>query len=436
MPKKTVFWIWDSIRSSPIRKHLEAIRIVNQNPFSPSSEAIKEDALNNILLHAISTMPFYNNIKKNSAALESFPVVDKNIIKGNFNSFESTSFLNAKKTKQTTSGSTGTPFMVLHDINKKNRNTADTLYFAELAGYDLGSKLFYLKKWNEQNYKSFSLRWKQNIVPIDVFDLDDRAIGELIGRLKNSRSEKNLIGYASAYDAIARYIKKEKLGALEVNVKSIIAMSEMLNDTTKKILGDCFNCEVLSRYSNIENGILAQQIPGSFNNFLINSASYHIEILHFNSDKHVKRGEPGRIIITDLFNYAMPMIRYDTGDVGKYDVIEKDGVSFPVLKDIEGRKMDVIFNTSGEIISSFVVTNSMWKYDELLQYQFIQKSKRNYLFKLNIEGVFEREGELMEEFKSYLGQDAMIDIEYVDQIPVLFSGKRRKVVNLMKEEEE
>src|SRR5690606_31649832 len=115
-----------------------------------------------------------------------------------------------------------------------------------------------------------------------------------------------------------------------------------------------------------------------------------------------------------------------------YDTYEKNGMIFPVLKDIEGRKMDIIFNTNGEIISSYIVGNSMWKYDELHQYQFIQKSNKSYLFKLNVDYSFEREEELIKEYKSYLGEDAMIDIEYVDEIPVLFSGKRRNVANLMK----
>ncbi|MCG2461188.1 CoF synthetase [Flavobacteriaceae bacterium F89] len=430
MPRKIAFWLWDSLKTNPIRKHLASIKMINENPFGQASRIKNEGALKNLLKHAINTVPFYNDIS--SEGIESYPVVNKNLIKNNFGSFESSSFHNTKRIKQTTSGSTGTPFTVLHDINKRNRNTADTIYFGELAGYNLGSKLFYLKKWNDQNYKSISLQWKQNIIPVDVFDLNDKEISSLIGQLKTGNKDKNLLGYASAYDAIARYIQKENLGALEVNVKSIIAMSEALSDTTKKILGNCFKCDVLSRYSNIENGILAQQIPGFNNNFLINSASYYIEILDFNSDNQVKNGEPGRIVVTDLFNYAMPMIRYDTGDVGKYDIIEKNGNSFPVLRDIEGRKMDIIFNTNGEIISSFLVTNSMWKYDELRQYQFIQKSKIHYLFKLNIDGSFEREEELITEFKSYLGRDALIDVEYVDEIPILFSGKRRKVANLMK----
>ena len=91
--------------------------------------------------------------------------------------------------------------------------------------------------------------------------------------------------------------------------------------------------------------------------------------------------------------------------------------------------MDAIYNTKGDLLSSFVITNGMWNYSELLQYQFIQRGSKEYTFKLNIDGYFTRENKLVNEFKSYLGIDAKINIEYVDEIPLLSSGKRRKVIN-------
>ena len=93
--------------------------------------------------------------------------------------------------------------------------------------------------------------------------------------------------------------------------------------------------------------------------------------------------------------------------------------------------MDTIYSTSKQLISSFTITNNMWKYHELKQYQFIQSDVKMYTFKLNVDTTFNREQELINEFKTYLGSDAVISIEYVDEIPLLNSGKRRKVVNLM-----
>ena len=93
--------------------------------------------------------------------------------------------------------------------------------------------------------------------------------------------------------------------------------------------------------------------------------------------------------------------------------------------------MDVIYNTNNELVSSFIITNGMWKYYEILQYQFIQKTSNEYIFKINCPEGFSREKELELDFKNLLGSDARINFEFVNEIPLLSSGKRKKVVNLM-----
>ncbi len=74
----------------------------------------------------------------------------------------------------------------------------------------------------------------------------------------------------------------------------------------------------------------------------------------------------------------------------------------------------------------------MWNYPEIEQYQFVQVSKEEYVFKISMKGKFKREDELITEFKSYVGLDADFKVEYVDEIPLLNSGKRKKVMNISK----
>ena len=95
-------------------------------------------------------------------------------------------------------------------------------------------------------------------------------------------------------------------------------MSEGLDAIGKSEIEQAFKTKVFSRYSNVENGIIAQQTDKSFDYYFINSASYYVEILEMDLDVPVLKGELGRIVVTDLFNDAMPFIRYDTGDIGKY----------------------------------------------------------------------------------------------------------------------
>jgi len=142
----------------------------------------------------------------------------------------------------------------------------------------------------------------------------------------------------------------------------------------------------------------------------------------------VKSGEFGRIVITDLFNYAMPLIRYDTGDVAKLNICDNGKIEF---EQIEGRKMDLVYDTQGNILSAWVVYKIIYKYYKLIkQYQFIQQTKKDYEIKLNLQGdKFDFEKELIEEVKIDFGNDANVYITYTNEIPLLASGKRRKVVN-------
>ncbi|MCF8381830.1 MAG: hypothetical protein K9H49_19830 [Bacteroidales bacterium] len=247
--------------------------------------------------------------------------------------------------------------------------------------------------------------------------------------IQNDGSNKGLLAYSSVYDALSYYMIKNNIDPIKIKIKAIIAMSEALNSSVKKDISRLFNTAAVSRYSNMENGIIAQQLTDGSEEFLINEASYFIEVLELNSNKPVPLGQAGRIVITDLFNYCMPMIRYDTGDVGVIEEKEVFGRLRTVFKSIEGRKMDLIYDTAGSLMSSYIITNNMWKYKEIKQYQFIQNSKKEYLFMLNTEIPFKREKELISEFSEYLGKDSQISVEYINEIPVLASGKRKKVLN-------
>ena len=184
-----------------------------------------------------------------------------------------------------------------------------------------------------------------------------------------------------------------------------------------------FDAPIVSRYSNMENGIIAQQEKND-SVFKINWASYYVEILDLKKDTPVKSGGLGRIVVTDLFNYGMPILRYDTGDLG---VMELRGDTYCFTK-IEGRKTDIILNTNGEIVSAFV-WSSLNKYKNIRQYQLIQEEEKKYTLNLNTDTKFTKINGVIAECKNVLGNDAEITINYVDEIPLLASGKRKTTIN-------
>jgi phenylacetate-CoA ligase len=248
---------------------------------------------------------------------------------------------------------------------------------------------------------------------------------ELINELETDKSKKSILGYASAIETICKFLENSEIKFRIENVSSIIAMSEAVSEYSRKSVVEHFNCSLISRYSNVENGIIAQQ-EINMDSFKVNISSYLVEVFDLKSDNLVAHGVLGRIVITDYFNYGMPMIRYDTGDVGILEEI--NGLLY--LTKVEGRKMDLVFDTKGDLVSSFTITNNMWLYPEVKQYQFIQLSSNEYKFRLNTHEKFEREDELIYQFKQYFGADAIFLVEYVDEIPLLNSGKRKKVMNL------
>jgi phenylacetate-CoA ligase len=325
-----------------------------------------------------------------------------------------------------TSGSTGTPLVLYQDDEKRNRNFADTIFFSEKAGFKFGTKLIFMRVWTKYNRKNPFLAWIQNIEMQNVVNLNDEAFSIFIKNLKRDKREKGILSYASSLEALCKYLDKINAKPLDCNISAIISNSESLSEYTKTSINKYFKTSMISRYSNAENGIFAQQSLKGGHEFDINWGSYFIEILKFNEDVPVVSGELGRVVVTDLYNYCMPIIRYDTGDVAN---IELNSNNVPIFKCVEGRKLDLVYNTKGELISSLVIGGLMKKYAELKQFQFIQETKTNYSFKLNCDKEFKKEQLLIEEFKAIIGKESVIEIEYLNEIPTLSSGKRRQVIN-------
>ncbi|MEC3907985.1 CoF synthetase [Tamlana sp. 2201CG12-4] len=424
--RNTSFWLIDTLKGGNVKTHLDEISFVLNNPQSTESLKIRQQHLENLLKHASETTPFYFDYK-GTKNINEFPVIRKTVVQGDFKSFQSAPYIKKQNYKVSTSGSTGIPFFLFQDTNKRNRNRADVLYFSGQSNFKLGNRLFELEVWRSHNKKGRLASWMQNITQFDVSRLTDSRISEFISILRNYKGEKNILGFASSLEQISQYLDRNYVDLKDLNLNSVIANSEYLNYYTKTTLGKHFNTPVLSRYSSEEVGVIAQQTNHSTEHFIINHASYYVELLDLNDDKPVKPGEFGRIVVTDLFNYSMPLIRYDTGDIAKLLQLENGQTKF---EKIEGRKMDLIYDTKGNIVSSFVVYTKFYNYYNLLkQYQFIQQGEKEYEIVLNIIDTFPHEQALIDSIKKDFGNDAKVTISFVDEIPLLSSGKRKKVVN-------
>lgn len=422
------FWLLDRLKGSPIRREKELMERVSSLR-GRELQDYQQRALTRLLAHARKTTVFYGKIKGNR--LEDYPVITKNRIREAQADFISDRYEKKDLISMSTSGSTGTPFTVLQDREKKNSVYSEVLYYNGKYGYQVGRRIVYLRTINSENKKSLLQQYGRNIFQVCCTRMGDGEMEYMLSEIRrlSRRSPVLLMGYASTFEAMERYlIRAGRERAGDCHVYAIVSSSEYIYDHTRQYLEETFHCRCTSRYANEENGFLGQD--GEENNaFEINAAHYMVEILKMDADLPAAPGERGRIVVTDLKNYGQPMIRYDTGDVGSM-APEPDGI--PRIRNFGGRKLDLLYDTSGRELTGFGAI--MWQYSgRIRQFQIIQMGLKTYELRLNGEKIPEQS--LRQTLKEYLGADAFVTFSYVDEIPVLASGKRRGVVNLWKTRE-
>jgi phenylacetate-CoA ligase len=427
--RNRAFWTLDYLKGGLVKAAYEEIKkIDNINSNNKYMINYHNQAFNKLVKHAIATTEYYKDIK--IYTLDNFPVINKNIIKESQNMFLSKKYKKDQLIQMSTSGSTGIPFISYQDIGKKRRVNAEVIYYSEMAGYSVGKNLIFMRVIMDKTHKSPLHQWTQNETLIDVGNLDDQKLELIIDKIIGvSRNGSMILAYASTYDAFRDYFIRSGYSITEkANITGIISSSEMLFDDTRELMSKAFNCRVYSRYSNQENGIIGQDDEES-NVFIINEADYIVEILDTERDNPVSEGEIGRIVVTDLFNYAMPMIRYDTGDIGSITTINRNGLLKKAITNFGGRRIDVVYDSLGNRLSPHIITNNFWGFPEIKQYSFIQETKNKYTVKINVDGKFIRQDEMKEMLFSLLGNRAIVKIELVDEIPVTASGKRKYIIN-------
>lgn len=430
MLRKIIFGFYNFISGGAIEKNTKQIEQINLRSNFEQIHFFQQNELKKLLESVCAFVPFYQNFK--GADFTDLPVVNKNLINAQYASFISQKYQVKKLKKVSTSGSTGVPFVIYHNPEKVRRQIADTLFFNQLCGYEFGQKLIYLRIWNQINQLSFLQRIIKNVLPVNSAHLSLEYTQNLIDDMTRSGQIHSVLSYASSLEMLERNLKALNITKVSAKMSCIITMAEALPMNTRSTMEQVFGCPVFSRYSNSENGFIAHQIPGMGLEYLINNASFLVEFLAIDSDEPVADDQPGRIVVTDLFNEAFPLIRYDTGDIGVRKSIQVDGKSYVVIDRIEGRKLDFITNVAGQLVSPHVVDYSLRTIHGVDQFQLIQTQSTTYTLKLNVKNKAEHpqiQMEAIERLKSFLGDKAVFKIEFVREIPMLASGKRSIVVN-------
>ncbi len=396
-------------------KSLEYAKLVNAG-------ALPE--LTSILNYAILNTDFYSNIALNSK-LTSFPVMNKTTLNQNYDSILVHSYDDKKVHKMHTSGSTGIPFTVVQNLEKRERHIADLKYYGMLGGFIDGEPMCYLRA---KPTATISDQERDNIWQLDICNLNSKNLTDYYHIMCQKKCVA-LIAYPSTLKIAADFWNKHFHN--ESSIKTIFTTSESLTDEVRNSLRDFFgdNVSIFARYSNTEQGVLGQEfVGGNANEYALNWASYYFELLKFDSDEPVSDGELGRIVVTDLYNKAFPLIRYDTGDVAI--MRRKDDSHLPYFVCLYGRRMDLIYDCKGEVVSPFLLCRTMRLAKGIQQWQFIQENRNSFTIKVlpepNITIDLSKE---IQQYQEILGSNALIKIEIVDDLPVLSSLKRKLIVS-------
>lgn len=419
---RTLFWDEDRSLGCVVKEQYDEIKkVLSTKDFDWIKEQYKK-----IKAHAIRTTEYY----KNYSIDDEFPVVDKTTINKNYEAHKAKFGFEPPIHISSTSGSTGTPFSVIQDYKKRKRTIADLKVFGELCDYPSHERMVFFRVINDKLHRTPEQEEKENIYYIDSSNLSEGHLERMREKLLEL-NPRIVFSYSSTLVELAKYIADKKSDT-KFSLHSVLVGGEGISEENRKLLQNVFGCKVYRRYSDMELGILGQD-NGDGKSYTLNWGSYYFECLKIESDEETESGEVGRIVITDLFNKAMPMIRYDTGDLGVMERTSKN--ELPFFKEIYGRKRDCIYKTNGELLSPAKIFVLMWGSEGLYQWQFIQETKKDYVLKLNAKKDFDVCA-VLDKLKSVIGLDARIEVELVNDIPVTASNKRRAVICNYKKEED
>ncbi|WP_292948677.1 phenylacetate--CoA ligase family protein [Olleya sp. UBA1516] len=287
--------------------------------------------------------------------------------------------------KHKTSGSSGTPFEFAKDNFAHAMTWVTFMQRYSWFNIDLNTSKqarFYGIPLDTNGYYKERLKdWLGNRFRFSVFDLSDAALNKVLHKFK--RTKFNYInGYTSAIVQFAKFLKRNNIVLKDVcpTLTVCIVTSEMLFDDDKKLLETQFNIPIVNEYGAAELGLIA--FEDQDDNWIVNTNHLYVEILD-NNNQPVPYGQPGKIVVTDLYNRAHPFIRYELGDLGQLST--KSTLQRPILDSLTGRTSDFITLPSGKIaagLTFYYVTKTVMTKDANVK-EFIVEQIEINTFKID-----------------------------------------------------
>lgn len=437
---------------------MEAFRGYLRNQSLPLDELRKKQLLklNALLNHAYHHVPYYHELferlalvkkNENQVALNSLeelaaiPFLTKAIARHQGKRLQSEDSGERQAYLNSSGGSTGEPMTFLQDRAYGFADTANLLLLKSWRGVGpFDSEIFIWGATRDtfEGKKPLSAHigdFLRNRIMLNCFLMTESDMKEYI-HLLNKHRPAMIRAYADIIYEIARYTKNQKLRIVPQKVIHTGAMT--LHDFMRKEIEEVFGCPVFDHYGGREVGSMASECSAH--------DGLHIMMEH-NLLEIVDRegtpcgpGEEGEIVVTNLNNYSMPMIRYKMGDVGIYRKYEECpcGCHYPKLACVVGRAADIFRSSDGATVSPeyFIHLIGVACNDgSIKKFQVIQRDYKVIAVKLETPAPANdmllkniRDG-----IRIVMGDNCTVEFELVDEIPAAPSGKYRYTISEINE---
>lgn len=366
---------------------------------------------------------------QNMADFEKLPFVTKQDIAAHYQGLVATNYSN--NIKKATGGSTGQPFRFELNTDSNTRREAIMWRGYGWLGAGLGEKTLYL--WGADIGQPTKLKALKNNLyhafynrkMLNSFAMNSNNMHEYVDDI-NSYRPKALVSYVNPLYELAKYIIDKNITVF--SPKTILTGAEPLHDFQREVIENAFNCNVYNTFGCREFMLMSAECKEHKN--------LHINIDHLVVETISDSGtsitdESGDLAVTDLYNYGMPLIRYLNGDRATL-VNSPCGCNnpLPIMKSIDGRKLDIIKTPSGKKIPGELFPHLFKEFESITRFQV----KQSKIDKLNISMIVNQElsasdqQKIKDEINKYAEGELTLLLSFVDDIPLTVSGKHRVTI--------
>lgn len=421
------------------RKTLSYLHEYERNQWSTSDQiqSIQWNKLQRLLEHCWENVPYYRDQWRalglsshrdirTAADYARLPVLGKPEIRKNFEELIAGNYRN-KLLYKTTGGSTGEPLRFGYTRESYERRTAIMWRGYGWSGSRLGERTLYL--WGAPtDGASRKERWYHaafNRCMLNAFKMTESQMAEYAEAVDRFRPE-TIVSYVAPIVKLAEWVTAT--GRRIHRPKQILGAAEALHDSQRGIIQQAFGCPAYNTYGCREFMLIAAECEQQ-NGLHINADHLKVELGECMAG--IEKG-PREVIVTDLHNYGMPLLRYVNGDLA---TPSKDtcscGRGLPLLASVDGRKLDALRTADGRYLPGEYIVYAFLKITGIKRYQVVQK----HLDTLDIILVRDHDydGSAVELIRRELGKVAghavRLNFQFADNIPLTPTGKLRVTIS-------